>query len=139
MVENLAEIIRQKKAQISICRPLPVVTGQHAYVVQILTNFLSNALKFVAPDRSPEIEISTTSNEGRVRIYVKDNGIGISSEYREKIFLLFERLHPKGTFEGTGVGLAIARKAAQRMKGDVGMTSGEEVGSTFWLELESAK
>ena len=139
VIENLSESIRQKRAQISVDRPLPVVTGQHAYVVQILTNFLSNALKFVGPDRSPVVEISTASSEGRVRIYVKDNGIGISPEYREKIFLLFERLHPKGTFEGTGVGLAIARKAAQRMKGDVGLLAGQDEGSTFWLELELAE
>jgi len=139
VIKNLSESIRQKGAEISVRRPLPNVTGQHAYVVQILTNFLSNALKFVGPGRKPVIEITAAPNEGRVRIEVKDNGIGIPPEYREKIFLLFERLHPTGTFEGTGVGLAIARKAAQRMKGDVGIMSGQDEGSTFWLELESAE
>jgi PAS domain S-box-containing protein len=139
VVENLSESIRRKGARISIERPLPSVMGQHAYVVQILSNFLSNALKFVDADRTPVIELSATSGAGRVRVNVKDNGIGIPAPYREKIFLLFERLHPKGRFEGTGVGLAIARKAAQRMGGDVGMVANEKDGSTFWLELESAE
>ena len=139
VMANLSEIIAQKSAQITIHRPLPLVKGQHGYVVQILSNFLSNALKFVRPGQTPLIDISTESREGGVRIYVKDNGIGIPPEYRDKIFLLFEKLHPKGTFDGTGVGLAIARKAAQRMKGDVGLDSTPDEGSAFWLELESAE
>jgi PAS domain S-box-containing protein len=136
---TFGESITQTDATVDVRRPLPAVKGQYAYAVQILGNFVSNALKFIQSERKPLIQIWAETEAGRVRLYVKDNGIGVSPEYQEKIFFLFERLHPQGSFEGTGVGLAIARKAAQRMHGDVGITSGLEQGSTFWLELESAE
>jgi len=84
------------------------------------------------------IEIWAESSPQRVRVYVKDNGIGVPPEHQDKIFFLFERLHPQGSFEGTGVGLAIARKAAQRMNGNVGIIPGVSEGSIFWLDLEPA-
>jgi len=135
----LGETIIQKKAAVSVHRPLPLVKGQHAYTMQIFGNFISNALKFVLPTKSPLIEIWAEATAQRVRIYVKDNGIGVPPEHQAKIFLLFERLHPQGIFEGTGVGLAIARKAAQRMRGDVGIIPGVPEGSIFWLDLEPAE
>jgi len=128
-----------KDATISVHRPLPMVKGQHAYAMQIFGNFISNALKFVLPMKKPLVEIWAESNARRVRIYIKDNGIGVPPEHQTKIFFLFERLHPQGSFEGTGVGLAIARKAAQRMDGDVGIVPGVKEGSIFWLDLESAE
>jgi signal transduction histidine kinase len=136
---TLGEDILQKNAIVSVHRPLPLVKGQHAYAMQIFGNLISNALKFVLPTKTPSIEIWAESDLKRVRIYVKDNGIGIPLEHQAKIFLLFERLHPQGSFEGTGVGLAIARKAAQRMNGDVGIISGVNEGSIFWLDLEPAE
>jgi len=134
----LGENITQKNATVSVHRPLPLVKGQHAYAMQIFGNFISNALKFVLPTKKPLIEIWAEASAQRVRIYVKDNGIGVPPEHQTKIFFLFERLHPQGSFEGTGVGLAIARKAAQRMKGDVGIVPGVNEGSIFWLDLEPA-
>lgn len=134
----LGESIAQKNATVSVHRPLPLVKGQHAYAMQIFGNFISNALKFVLPTKKPLIEIWAEATAQRVRVYVKDNGIGVPPEHQTKIFFLFERLHPQGSFEGTGVGLAIARKAAQRMNGDVGIVPGVKEGSIFWLDLEPA-
>ena len=139
VLSNLAEVIKQKDATIHIREPLPSAFGQHAYAVQILGNFLSNALKFVKPGEKPFIEIWSELQGERVRINVKDNGIGISPEYQEKIFVLFERLNPQGTYEGTGAGLTIARKAARRMNGDIGITSKSDEGSNFWLDLGAAE
>jgi len=139
VIYGLGESITQKNATVSVHRPLPLVKGQHAYAMQIFGNFISNALKFVLPTNKPHIEIWAEANAQRVRVYVKDNGIGVPPEHQTKIFLLFERLHPQGSFEGTGVGLAIARKAAQRMKGDVGIVPGVNEGSIFWLDLEPAE
>lgn len=136
---TLGENIAQKNATVSVHRPLPLVKGQHAYAMQIFGNFISNAVKFVLPTKPPLIEIWAEATAQRVRVYVKDNGIGVPAEHQAKIFFLFERLHPQGSFEGTGVGLAIARKAAQRMKGDVGIVPGVTEGSIFWLDLESAE
>jgi len=138
VLSAVGQSITQKDATISVHRPLPLVKGQHAYTVQIFSNFISNALKFVLPSKKPLIEIWTESNPQRVRVYVKDNGIGVPPEHQDKIFFLFERLHPQGSFEGTGVGLAIARKAAQRMNGNVGIIPGVGEGSIFWLDLEPA-
>ena len=132
---NLSESIQQKQADIRVRSPLPSVIGQHAYAVQIVGNFLSNALKFVRPGEKPLVEIWAEKADKRARLYVKDNGIGISPEYQEKVFVLFERLHPQGEFEGTGAGLTIARKAAQRMNSDIGVKSQPGEGSTFWLDL----
>jgi PAS domain S-box-containing protein len=135
VIGNLSESIQQKQADIRVRSPLPAVIGQHAYAVQIVGNFLSNALKFVRPGKKPIVEIWAEKADKRVRLYVKDNGIGIFPEYQEKVFVLFERLHPQGEFEGTGAGLTIARKAAQRMHGNIGVKSQPGEGSTFWLDL----
>ena len=136
---NLSADHDQNGATIKVRRPLPRVIGQYSYAVQILGNFLSNALKFVRPGQKPDIEVWAEIESRRARIFVKDEGIGVPLEYQQKVFGLFERLHPQASFEGTGVGLAIAKKAAQRMNGDVGIISESDRGSTLWLELEIAK
>lgn len=135
VVTNLGALISKTGADLTVRKPLHSATGQYAYTVQIVSNFVSNSLKFVKPGQSPVIEIWTEIRDQRVRLYVKDSGIGISPEYQDKIFVLFERLNTPGEYEGTGAGLTIARKAAHRMKGEIGITSQPEQGSTFWLEL----
>jgi PAS domain S-box-containing protein len=137
VLQGMDQIIKLKGGTVTVQKPLPQVRGQNAFIVQILGNFISNALKFVSPDRPPQMTICTEAKAHRIRINIKDNGIGISAEYQDKIFGLFERLHSPDAFEGTGVGLAIAKKAAQRMDGDVGVSSELGKGSTFWLELGS--
>lgn len=139
IIGSLQENIAKCHAEVRVKSPLPKVHAQHAYVVQILGNFISNSLKFVAPGVRPVIDIWAETNEDRVRIFVQDNGIGIPDEYRERIFHLFERLHPNDAFEGTGVGLAIAHKAAARIDGTIGMLPPAAQGTTFWLSLELAK
>jgi signal transduction histidine kinase len=73
-----------------------------------------------------------------VRIWIEDNGIGIDPKYHHRLFRMFERIHPDQNFEGTGVGLAIVRKAAERMNGTVGMESDGKNGSRFWIQLQKA-
>jgi len=135
------ETIRKTEADIRVHPPFPDVHAQHTYLVQIIGNFVTNALKFVDEKQKPVIEIWTEVDEQshRVRLFVKDNGIGIPDEYRDKVFLLFERLHPAGVYEGTGVGLAIAQKAALRINSTIGLTSDSTPGCTFWIDLESAR
>jgi len=76
--------------------------------------------------------------EDSVRIFFKDNGIGIAPEDHSRIFRLFERIHPSTEYEGTGIGLTIVRKAAERMGGQVGFESVPGKGSNFWIQLKKA-
>jgi signal transduction histidine kinase len=99
---------------------------------------LSNAIKFVAPGSTPRVKIRAHETDGRVCLRFEDNGIGIAPEHRDRIFRMFERLHPPADFEGTGIGLTIVRKAVERMSGKVGFESTLGKGSIFWLELAKA-
>ena len=118
--------------------PLPPVLGHEASLTQCLSNLLANGVKFVAPGVQPKVVVYAQTGDNRVRICVRDNGIGISPEGQRRLFALFQRLQPVGRFDGTGVGLAIVRKAAERMNGSVGVSSAEGLGSTFWVELPCA-
>jgi hypothetical protein len=113
----------------------PFAMGHEAYLTQIATNLLDNAVKFVASGVRPKIRITCDTRGDHVRICFDDNGIGIAPDAREKIFGMFQRMHSEAEYEGTGIGLAIARKAAERMNGTIGVESSERGGSRFWIEL----
>jgi PAS domain S-box-containing protein len=118
-------------------RLLPAI-GNEAYLTQCITNLLGNAVKFVGEGKRPLVRIWTERRAGMVRLSVGDNGIGIAPELQTRAFEMFERLHTSGSYEGTGVGLAIVRRAVQRMKGSVGLESTPGEGTTFWIELRAA-
>jgi PAS domain S-box-containing protein len=122
-------------AHIHIRSPLDPVLAHDASLTQCLTNLLGNAVKFVAPEQTPEITIRTESHGDAVRILVEDNGIGIAREHQVRIFGIFEQIHSSKVYEGTGIGLAIVRKAVERMGGSVGVVSEPGKGSRFWIEL----
>ena len=116
---------------------LPMM-GHDASFSQCLTNLLDNAVKFVAPGIQPEVKIYSELVAGQVRLCIRDNGIGIESGAQRRLFGIFERLPTQGQYHGTGVGLAIVRKAAERMRGKAGVNSLLGQGSTFWIELPPA-
>jgi PAS domain S-box-containing protein len=126
---------RMPKADVRIEGALGTVIGNEAYLTQTVTNLLGNAVKFVPPGRRPEVRVWSERRGGRVRLLIRDNGIGIAPEHQGRIFEIFERLHRHGAYEGTGVGLAIVRRAVQRMNGDVGLESQPGAGTTFWIDL----
>jgi len=104
-------------------------------LVQILANLLGNSLKFSRKDVRPEIKIWTEKLENQMLgIYIEDNGIGIEARFHDKVFRVFERLNG-ADYEGTGIGLTIAKKAAERMKGHLDFTSSPGSGTTFRLRL----
>jgi signal transduction histidine kinase len=105
---------------------------------QALTNLLQNALKFVAPGVRPEVKVAARQTGDRVRLEIRDNGIGIAPEHQQKIFRIFERLHSASEYPGTGIGLAIVQKAIVRMNGSLGLESAPGAGSCFWVELPKA-
>jgi len=118
-------------------RLLPV-WGNLAALTQCFSNLLNNAIKFMPHGVTPEIAISSEATPKGVRIWIQDNGIGIAPADAERIFSIFSRLHPADQFEGTGIGLSIVRKAAEKMGGKVGVLPGAPVGSRFWLDLLAA-
>jgi len=120
---------------ISIAEPLPVVLGHEAYLAQCFTNLIENALKFIQPGVTPCIRVGSEQLDGKVRISIKDNGIGIAGEHHHRIFQIFGRIHPDKLFPGTGIGLAVVKKAVERMGGETGFESAPGIGSTFWFTL----
>lgn len=126
-------------ADIEIQKPLLKVLGHEAFLTQCISNLLSNAVKFVAPGVKPKVSVYTKAYGKEIRLFVGDNGIGISAENQKQIFGIFQRLHPNTTYPGTGIGLAIVQKAVQRMGGRVGVDSALGKGSSFWLQLKRAE
>ena len=116
--------------------PFPKVLGNEAALTQCFSNLLGNAVKFMAPQRKPSVRVWAKTGLRRARIYVQDNGIGIPPDQHERIFAIFQRASKD--FEGTGIGLAIVKKAIERMGGRVGLESEPGKGSTFWIELKRA-
>lgn len=126
------------QAEIKIERPLLPVLGHEAYLTQCVTNLLGNAVKFVGPGVKPAISIRTEPWGEGVRIWFEDNGIGIEPQHQERIFQIFGQVHGENKYGGTGIGLAIVRKAVQRMDGEVGLVSELGRGSRFWIILKTA-
>lgn len=138
-VGQLEADISSKHAHVRMHGPFPRVRAHKATLEQALANLVSNGLKFVAPGQSPEIQVRTERSNGAVKVWVEDNGIGIDPAHHKRIFAVFERLHQPDKYAGTGIGLAIVRKAVERMGGRVGVESAPGSGSRFWIELQSAE
>jgi PAS domain S-box-containing protein len=143
--EAVAEAVAQQQAvtqrlgaQILVDSPLPWVLADEAGLFQILSNLISNALKFTAPGRTPVIRVRAEPRERFVRLWIIDNGIGIQERHHAKIFQLFERVPDTTAYPGTGLGLALVRKAIGRMGGSCGLESAPGAGSRFWVDFPAA-
>jgi PAS domain S-box-containing protein len=125
------------KPEIHIEGRLPKVMGNEALLAQCVSNLLSNGAKFIAAGITPQLKISAEAGgDDSVRVWFEDNGIGIAAENHDRIFRLFERIHPVTEYEGTGIGLTIVRKAIDRMNAQVGFESELGQGSRFWMQLK---
>ena len=143
---SLAQVVREAADQLAlagegggfrleIADNLPQVRGDHAVLVQVVLNLLSNAVKYVPEGVAPKLGVWAEQADAKVRLFVQDNGIGIAPEDQERIFRVFERLHGVESYQGNGIGLAIARKAVTRLGGRIGVQSQLGEGSRFWIEL----
>jgi len=135
---HLKDEIAKSGARIDFDLPLPSVWGHRSLLVQVLVNLLSNAIKFVASGVRPEVRLTTQVQGNRARLEVQDNGIGIDPAFRDRIFGVFERLNHIERYPGTGIGLAIVRRAVERMGGRCGVESELGKGCCFWVELPAA-
>jgi signal transduction histidine kinase len=105
----------------------------------MVNNLVANAIKFVKPGDAPAVTVRSEKHGEKVRLWVEDNGIGIHPDGLSKIFGVFQRLHPVDKYPGTGIGLAIVQKGAERMGGKAGVASDFGKGSRFWIELPEAR
>jgi PAS domain S-box-containing protein len=134
-LEHVQAEVLESGAQVDLEKRLPRVRGHHATLVRMVENLLSNAVKFVAPGVKPRVRVWAEPRGRWIRLWVEDNGLGIATDHHERIFRVFERLHGIETYPGTGIGLAIVRKGADRLGGRVGVESAPGEGSKFWLDV----
>lgn len=136
-LQSLDMVIQESGAKVST-QALPVVEGHPWQLEMLLQNLISNALKYQAPGRSPEINIRAHQDQpdpGWIEIIISDNGIGFDSEYAEKIFQPFERLHTNREYPGTGIGLSICRKIVEHHNGHITASGKPNLGATFVIHL----
>ena len=125
-------------AEVEVLGVIPRVLGHEASLTQVLSNLLGNAAKFVPQGTAPHIRVWAEDVKDHIRIWVEDNGIGIAPEDYERIFQMFVQVNESQLYGGTGVGLAIVRKAVESMHGSVGLESIDQGGTRFWVELAKA-
>jgi PAS domain S-box-containing protein len=134
VVKDLEVRTHDAGAQIDI-QPLPSIQADPLQMRQLFQNLMGNALKFHRPGVLPVVTVSGTLENGSCVIRVSDNGIGFDEKYADRIFTMFERLHGRGTYEGTGIGLAICRRIAERHGGTIVARSKLGEGATFLVTL----
>jgi len=138
VLQAVAGKIQHRHAHVQFGQEWPRVVADKRLLERILTNFVINALTYVPPDREPEMVISAETKGGKAMLRVQDNGLGIPPEQIDRVFEPFIRLANPTNAPGTGMGLAIVKKAAERLNGAVGADSTPGKGSCFWLELQAA-
>ncbi len=138
-LHNLQVTIRDRGARVTVDGPLPEIFADGIQVTQVFQNLIGNALKFQKSGATPEIRVSA-AREGSDWVFsVADNGIGIDARHLGRIFMLFQRLHAKGDYEGTGIGLAICKRIVERHGGSIAVRSTPGAGSTFTFSIPTRK
>ena len=135
VLDDISLLVNDKQADIRVDN-IGVILADKGHIMRVFQNLLQNSLKFVAPERHPVIEITVMDRtEDHITLAFKDNGIGFDNQYATRIFNLFERLHGKSEFEGTGMGLAICRKIVEKHNGSIWAEGSENEGSVFYMQL----
>jgi signal transduction histidine kinase len=140
VIENLKNVelavpLEEVGGDIEVPKPLPNVYADSSQMHQLLQNLIGNGLKYHRDGVPPVVTVRSKQNGNKVRIEVQDNGIGISEEYYEEIFKMFQRLHSADDYEGTGIGLAVCKKIVERHGGEIGIESTPDAGSRFWFTV----
>ncbi|MCW5907135.1 MAG: PAS domain S-box protein [Chitinophagales bacterium] len=115
---------------------MPIVNGDSFQLIRLLQNLTENAIKFKVPDRTPEVHVFAEDRGDYWKIAVKDNGIGIDDKFYSRIFVIFQRLHAREDYEGTGIGLAVCKKIVERHGGEIWVESKTGEGSTFFFTIK---
>lgn len=134
LVEDFRAVIRNTNSKI-VYEKLPIITGYKVELKQLLQNLLSNAIKFRNKDQAPEVEIIAEAIDNYWRFTFQDNGIGIDKIHQEKVFIVFQRLHSRTDFPGSGIGLAHCKRIVDLHGGKIWIESEIGKGSTFYFTL----
>ena len=138
ILDELQELFKMKLQSCNgkiLAENLPIVNADKTPMMQLLQNLISNALKYKSEERDPVIKVSATEGLLEWTFIVEDNGIGIESKFFEKIFVIFQRLHNKNEYSGTGIGLAICKKIVERFNGKIWLESVIGKGSKFYFTI----
>jgi signal transduction histidine kinase len=134
VVEEACRLERRDPAEVAL-GSLPPVLGERSMIRQVFVNLVQNALKFTRDRRSAGIAIGSSVLDGETIYYVQDDGVGFDMRYADKLFGVFQRLHPAEEFEGTGVGLAVVKRVVERHGGRVWAESAPDAGATFYFTI----
>lgn len=137
VLDSLRRLVRETGATIEH-DSMPAVLADEVQLGQLFQNLLSNALKFRS-EAPPRITVSAAALGPRWQFAVADNGIGLDMQFAERIFLMFQRLHEMGKYEGSGIGLAIAKRIVERHGGSISVDSQPGAGTTFHFTLQAVK
>lgn len=138
VVYDLETRVRDTEAQVTI-NSLPMVRADEIYMRQLFQNLIGNALKFHKPGQPPVVEVSGKRHDKCVELMIRDEGIGFEEKYLDRIFAVFQRLHGRDVYEGTGIGLAVCRKIVERYGGTITATSKKGDGTTFIVRLPATE
>jgi signal transduction histidine kinase len=138
VLDDLSEQVRRTEARVEVGE-LPTINADAPQMRQLFQNLISNALKFRREDVPPVVRIGAVREPGWVTFTVADNGIGFDPQYAQRIFRVFERLHGRGTYPGTGIGLALCRKIAERHGGTIVADSVPGEGAMFTVTLQTER
>jgi light-regulated signal transduction histidine kinase (bacteriophytochrome) len=133
-ITNLQITIQETGAVITR-EPMPRVMADPTQLTSLFQNLIGNAIKYRQKDRPPEVHLGVEQKDGDWMFFVRDNGIGIDQKYWDRVFVIFQRLHGRGEYEGTGIGLAVCKKIVERHGGHIWVDSEPGRGSTFFFTM----
>jgi light-regulated signal transduction histidine kinase (bacteriophytochrome) len=133
VLRNLSISLRESKAEVTF-DPLPTISADESQMELLLQNLVGNAVKFRGRE-APHVHVSASRHRDQWIFSVRDNGIGIDPAYKERIFGMFQRLHQRTAYPGTGIGLAICKKIVERHGGRIWVESNEGCGATFCFTM----
>jgi PAS domain S-box-containing protein len=132
--QNLTAVIEDTNTVIKSSK-LPTITGIESQIIQLFQNLIANAIKFRRKDTTPVIEIKSMPDTHEWLFSITDNGLGIAPQFRDKIFVIFQRLHNRSEYPGTGIGLAVCKKIVELYGGKIWFDSTPGVGTTFYFTI----
>ena len=136
-LQSLAAAIAEAGGEI-VAQPLPTLPGDRVEVGQLFQNLIANALKFRSPERAPRVAVSAESSAAGWTVRVADNGIGVDPRHADRIFKMFQRLHTREDFPGTGIGLAVCSRIVERHGGRIWVDERQGGGTVFRFTLPAA-